>query len=246
VVGQFIFVRLSTKGMTLENYLGETADFLRQASTGMNKVVDSFEQQVQANWKVVIENSLESYHVPMVHGKSFMLAPGMQCGLYAEEHIAQQGLHSSMEHPLEPDWLARFQQRITPKLGQWAWQPSYYTHRFIFPNLTVTSFMGYTFHVQRFDPLDVNTSKVISRTVGVRFTGQKPLGKGLMDRIYEEGKGFTRQAFAEDQAICEAVHIGVRQTNRKAVLAQDMEARIGYFHSAYLSLLLADVAGQHK
>ena len=35
----------------------------------MNGVLDDFREDVDANWKMVIENSLEGYHVPAVHSE---------------------------------------------------------------------------------------------------------------------------------------------------------------------------------
>ena len=56
VVGQFIFVRLSSEGPGLREYLGNQYAFLERASQGMNGMLDEFQEDVAANWKVVIEN----------------------------------------------------------------------------------------------------------------------------------------------------------------------------------------------
>lgn len=233
VVGQFIFVRLSEAGPSLQEYLGPQYDFLLQASSGMNGLIDEFRLEVQANWKAVIENSLEGYHVPAVHNQTFMKAEGMERGHHAPvDHLANP-LHSHIEHPADPEWLANFERKIVPKIGQWTWRFPHYTHHLIFPNLTVTSFLGYSFHIQRFEPSTVGITTVHSRTVSVGFTGQSPVGAKLIEQIYAEGKSFTERVFAEDANICRAVQRGLECAERLAVIGCGIEDRVLHFQRAY-------------
>ena len=102
--GQFVFVRLSPSGPTLQDYLGEQFAFLTQASAGLGPVQDEFRLEVSANWKVVIENALEGYHVPAVHNQTFMQIDGMQRGYEAPQDFTDQPLHSHMNHPADPQF----------------------------------------------------------------------------------------------------------------------------------------------
>lgn len=233
-VGQFIFVRISSEGPTLREYLGNQYAFLERASQGMDRVLDEFQENVDANWKVVIENSLEGYHVPAVHNRTFGQVDGMSREEQAPVFFLDEPLHSHLEHAANPEWVARFS-RMEPKIGQWPWRFEHYTHRLIFPNLTVTSFMGYSFHVQRFDPVAVNQTRVHSRTVGVRFANSTEVGVKMMERIYADGHAFTRKVFAEDGNICREVQAGMEQAVRPAVLGVGIEDRVAHFHRAYLS-----------
>jgi phenylpropionate dioxygenase-like ring-hydroxylating dioxygenase large terminal subunit len=107
-VGQFIFVRLSPDGPSLRDYLGSQYDFLAHASQGMNGVQDEFRKDVAANWKVVIENSLEGYHAPNVHSNTLMQADGMGREEAAPQFYLQDPLHSYLEHAADADWVKRF------------------------------------------------------------------------------------------------------------------------------------------
>lgn len=236
-VGQFIFVRLSSDGPSLRDYLGNQYAFLERASKGMDGVLDEFQQDVDANWKVVIENSLEGYHVPAVHARTFGGADGMSREAQAAIFFLGDPLHSHLEHAANADWVARFA-RTERKIGQWPWRFEHYTHHLIFPNLTITSFMGYSFHVQRFDPLAVNRTNVHSRTVGVRFSNSTEVGAKMVERIYADGHAFTRKVFAEDADICATVQAGVEQANRPAVLGVGIEDRVAHFQRAYLSTMI--------
>ncbi len=233
-VGQFIFVRLAPEGPGLCEYLGNQYAFLERASEGMARVEDEFQENVDANWKVVIENALEGYHVPAVHSRTFMQVDGMSREEQAPVFFMEHPLHSHLEHAANPEWVARFA-RSERKIGQWPWRFEHYTHHLIFPNLTVTSFMGYSFHVQRFDPVAVDQTRVHSRTVGVRFTNGTEVGAKMMERIYADGHAFTRQVFAEDGGICRKVQAGLQQAARPAVLGAGIEDRVAHFHRAYLS-----------
>ncbi len=237
--GQFVFVRQSGSGPTLSDYLGVQYAFLAEISQGLGSVQDEFRQEVSANWKVVIENALEGYHVPAVHNQTFMQIDGMQRGYEAPQDFIDQPLHSHMNHPADPQWLASFKRRVEPHLGQWVTRNAHYTHHHIFPNLTVTSFMGYSFHVQVFEPTAVDRTTVHSRTLGVLFDGQSPTGGKMIERIYADGHAFTHKVFAEDGGICAKVHAGLKQSERLAVLGDGIEARVAHFHQAYVQALAA-------
>ncbi len=241
--GEFVFVRLSAQGPSLKQYLGPEHDFLCRASVGMDSVLDEFRQDVRANWKVVIENSLEGYHVPAVHNQTFMQVAGMAStadGPPPRDDL-DHPLHSSMVHAVEPGWLARFERSVEPRLGRWPSRCSHYTHRHIFPNLTITSFMGYSFHVQVFQPTAAELTTVHSRTLGVSFQGQQEMGRRMLQRMHDDNRAFTRQVFDEDAAICARVQAGVRQARRPAVLALGLEGRVAHFQRAYVTQMAAEL-----
>jgi phenylpropionate dioxygenase-like ring-hydroxylating dioxygenase large terminal subunit len=233
--GEFMFVRLASTGKSLEQYLGQEFEFLVDASKGMNKVLDEFRGDVASNWKVAIENSLEGYHVPAVHQQTLMQAGGMQTGLEAASNNLSHPPHSVMNHEADPVWLARFARSVEPKIGRWPWRFEHYTHHLIFPNLTVTSFMGYSFHVQVFEPSAVDRTAVHSRTVGVAFEGQSPVGAKLIEQILADGHAFTHRVFDEDGGICAKVQAGLAQAVRPAMLGDGIEDRVEHFQRAYVS-----------
>ncbi len=163
-----------------------------------------------------------------------MQVDGMSREEQAPVFFMEHPLHSHLEHATNPEWLARFS-RSERKIGQWPWRFEHYTHHLIFPNLTVTSFMGYSFHVQRFDPAAVNRTLVHSRTVRVHFSNGTDVGAKMMEHIYADGHAFTRKVFAEDSGICRKVQAGLEQATRPAVLGAGIEDRVAHFHHAYLS-----------
>ena len=236
VAGQFVFVRLSDRGPNLRDYLGTQYDFLVRASQGMMNIKDEFRKAIAANWKVAIENSLEGYHVPNVHSNTLMQADGMGREEAAPLFFLQDPLHSHLEHTADIGWVKRFD-RMASKIGQWPWRFDHYTHHFIFPNLTVTSFMGYSFHVQRFEPTSVESTTVHSRTVGVNFSNATVAGEKIMAHIHADGHAFTHRVFEEDAGICRKVQAGLENAKRLAVLAEGLEDRVRHFQSAYIECM---------
>ncbi|MBS0339293.1 MAG: aromatic ring-hydroxylating dioxygenase subunit alpha [Proteobacteria bacterium] len=230
--GEFVFVRLSSEGPALSEYLGSQFGFLLKTSQGMTRVLDEFRKDVQANWKVLIENSLEGYHVPAVHAGSFMQIDGMDRAEVAPQFYFPDELHSHLEHAADADWIQRFA-RMESKIGQWPWRFEHYTHRHIFPNLTITSFMGYSFHVQRFEPTQVDCTTVHSRTVGVELCNGTAAGAKMIEHIHADGHAFTRKVFDEDAGICRKVQAGLKQATRSPVLGVGIEDRVSHFHRAY-------------
>ena len=124
------------------------------------------------------------------------------------------------------------------EIGQWPWRFGHYAYHLIFPNLIVTSFMGYSFHVQVFEPTAVNLTTVHSRTVGVEFTDSTAVGAKMMEHIYAEGYAFTRKVVDENAGMCSKVQSGLENAARLAVFADGLEGRVRHFQNACLACTL--------
>jgi Phenylpropionate dioxygenase and related ring-hydroxylating dioxygenases, large terminal subunit len=69
--GGLVFVRLASEGPSLKDFLGATYPALQAASESLIEVVREFEYTIEANWKLIIQNTLELYHIVAVHPRSF-------------------------------------------------------------------------------------------------------------------------------------------------------------------------------
>ncbi len=234
LAGHFIFVRLIPGGPDLKIHLGHAHEFLVNASTGLHRNMDEFQGTITANWKVVIENALEGYHVGMVHRTT--LGAIKQLSVRKQDvvdHLPADSGHSYMINRANEEWLKKWR-RYERALGLWPFKFDHYVHQLIFPNLTVTSFMGYSFHIQCFQPDAVGKTTVHSRIYSVNCKEQTAKGESIMRTVYEEGKRFTRKVFSEDQHACELTYLGIHDAEKSAVLAEDLEKRIAHFQKAYL------------
>ena len=68
--GDLIFVCLDDCAQSLKDHLGPYHAYCAGSFAGAFRQAWTFEAQYECNWKVVIENSLESYHVPCLHQKT--------------------------------------------------------------------------------------------------------------------------------------------------------------------------------
>jgi choline monooxygenase len=71
VLGELIWVRLTEQGPSLQEFLGPYYDYTRESFGGTWQKTWTWETGYQANWKVPVENSLESYHIPCLHKVTF-------------------------------------------------------------------------------------------------------------------------------------------------------------------------------
>lgn len=208
--GSFIFVRLIPAPATLKEFLGDGFTFLERASQGLHENMDEFQGCLAANWKVVIENALEGYHVPTVHRSTLGAINQFSANkMDIVDHLPAGSGHSFMVNQANSEWLERWR-KFERALGSWPFKFEYYVHRLFFPNLTVTSFMGYSFHIQRFQPDDVGRTTVFSRIYSVHCQDQSAKGAAIMRSVYDEGRRFTRKVFDEDRHACERVYLGMK------------------------------------
>lgn len=232
--GDFIFLRAQAGGQSLAAFLGDAHAFLQQVSGALGLQLDEHSGSIQANWKLVIENSLEGYHVPLVHRESLAKASQIQFSQDAADsvdHLPTTG-HSYVHNSASNKWLQRWS-RYQQDIGRWPFMFEHYVHRLVFPNLTVTSFLGYSFHIQSFNPQAVDKTTVHSRIFASRFEGQTARGQSIMQSIYNENVYFTHKIFEEDKLACERTHQGATQANRPSVVGKVLEARVADFRRTY-------------
>lgn len=247
LAGSFMFVRLPSNrlGMAgnvhpfdraprpgLREFLGDAFDFMTCISDALDIRLDESIETVDANWKILIENSLEGYHVPYVHSNSL----GAIVQLSPEPDDVQDFYpatgHSYMHNAANAKWLRRWT-NYAVDVGTWPMTLPYYVHRLVFPILTITSFLGYSFHIQRFHPDSAHKTTIHSRIYASRFAGQTERGTRIIDAIFRENVHFTHKVFEEDRLASERAHVGSRQANRPSVLARNVEARLAHFRTAY-------------
>ena len=68
--GDVVFVNLSDNPPPLREWLGAAWEPWSTVG-GVYRFAGFWERDFSCNWKVVLENSLEGYHIPQVHPKSF-------------------------------------------------------------------------------------------------------------------------------------------------------------------------------
>ncbi len=115
LLGQLVFVSVSQSPRPLREYLGEKfACLLEDRFSDRWQLGFRWRPHIAVNWKVPVENSLESYHVPAVHANTFRCDPGnertehvladrytnMSTGLPFSPHTRSTGCFSRWSHDL--------------------------------------------------------------------------------------------------------------------------------------------------
>jgi choline monooxygenase len=70
-LGPLVYVSVELEGPSLMEWLGPLGDELRPWFERRLRAVWVRQTRAQANWKVLVENAVESYHVPLVHPKTY-------------------------------------------------------------------------------------------------------------------------------------------------------------------------------
>ena len=154
--GDLLFVRAAAEGPSLKEWLGELYDRVAEWTTAPDwKPSSSCALPLPANWKIPVEASLESYHIPEVHRQSFAEDPGEA----HSEHTFQKystSFYTSFNAQRFIDRLMRFYENaVLAILG--VRRKGGYEHHHILPNLLISHTDTLTL-IQSIRPLSSTTS----------------------------------------------------------------------------------------
>lgn len=228
--GKFVFVRKGGDGPGLADYLGSAHTTLERVSEALGERIDQNEMVVRANWKITVENTLESYHVGFIHTETFQKLglSGFNFGL--------DGPHTSWSAPLADKMDARMQKLNAVLASRPMHLPGYF-HQLIFPNLTIATTYGTSFSIQLFRPLGPGetqfTSHVFATVLG---TPPNDLTAQIAASLNQSVKEFNRAVFEEDRVICDQVQLGAQQTSKAGILSEE-EKRVLAFQASYVQYM---------
>lgn len=216
-VGQLVFVNLDLKASPLRAFLGEEFyERLQSRFSAAWKLAMRWDSAYPANWKVPVENSLESYHVPNVHPKTFREDPGTsrsEHGLLPNRTWFLTGLpfcpHSGLD-----SFFQWFEGYLVGWLGHQ--RHDTYEQHHVFPNL-LFSFTDAISLCQIVYPTSPNSSHAM-----VRQFGRMPVSGGWKSgpaTIWARLKAaITRHILKEDMGIFSAIQKGLESSPHRGVL----------------------------
>ena len=207
-VGQLIFVSLVENAPDVRTFLGpELVAFAEQWFSPDHRLTLVRDAHMDCNWKIVVENILESYHIAMVHPKSFSEYP-------TAEHCFHE-FHPEYDHYIhdftdEPRYATP--ERIVAKLigrpADYKWH-----HLLRYPNLVLGG-AGPWHYIQMIWPTSPTTCR--SRWITMHYSGSKTSWKAffLHRAFWRYGRGSARQVQDEDARIYPKVHQGTAAVDR--------------------------------
>lgn len=224
--GEFLFLTRDPGTPPLKTFLAGFYDKLLEISDCLGPRVDRNQFTLEANWKIVVENTLDDQHVDFVHVDTFV----KRKPVLRESHIDSP--HSAGFYDLS----GRGSGPLDRIFRERPMRVDGYFHYMIFPTMTVASTMGISFAFQRILPLGPHLTE---------FTSDVFLSKGLpetgaldLSHFTESVVRFNRQVFEEDRVICEGVHQGLQDTEFTGFVSAD-QARVLAFHEVCRSYLAA-------
>jgi len=237
--GTLIFGRLDAApdAESLENFLAGCADILTAFSRAPTHV-QRFGRQVDANWRLMMQITLDDYHGVAVHKRPTNARS-------SEFRYWRFGAHSAHVGRGD-DTLASMAEEC--RAGHH--QPTGYRIFNIFPNLAMSIFHARPYwyvHIQQFVPLSATRSRWRCWTFAAPFPAiqetpisrlMRPLTEPFRARLVRYS---TERIGNEDHVACERLQEVAHQAGPHPLLG-GQEERVGWFREAYENALSAGLA----
>ncbi len=169
------------------------------------------EKRIAANWKLIFEAFLESYHVPYVHKNSLAMATA-SCIWLNDTY----GSHSRAVYLLKRGVAALEDTKQLP----FRFMSVVYN---IFPS-TLISFQPFHVLIMHLWPRDPHTTEVEVLTLA------RPEDQIQMEPMLEKDMEFVRVGLLEDFVISEQLHASITSSPPTSLLAGRFEGQIQHFH----------------
>ena len=238
-VGGMIFGRFADpEGPSLEAWLGPAFPILKHISGFMQKQVGYFDSVVRANWRYMMEISLDDYHLVAIHPSTFGK------GGYVPGHDTQYerfGAHSAFFRGGNAEMLSD----MVRECEAGTYFPQRYRIFQLFPGLIVSfahtaNYLGDRYWymlVQQLVPEGHDRTRSISLYFRVPHPettqGWRKAARALawisVDRVF---RFFARRVHTEDHVACEKLQTAASLSDPPPRLALH-ETRIGWFEEAY-------------
>lgn len=228
--GAFVFIKKTNDNISLKSYLGEIYEQLIEFSAAIGKQVECYEILINANWKIVVENALESYHTWFVHPNSLG-----KYGAAKEDYLLykQHSIYTS-----NPTKLDRKRDKLLAMANNRSLKIDGYQHYFVFPMLTLATFSGMSLTAHVIEPLNATTTKAINYTFMGKLNDDT-LEDILFNMNSQSTAQLTRVAWEEDKPICEQVQLGLSEITEKNGIFSREEQRVYEFHKTYIDFMKA-------
>ncbi|TWB18982.1 ring hydroxylating enzyme alpha subunit [Nitrospirillum amazonense] len=235
--GAFVFVRLEGGGPGLADHLGPVAAHLARLSGQCDQPIAEDHVAFAANWKALVENTMDDFHGSTVHPTT--IHPAVHADWQTHLETARHGRHSTSSWLLS-EGTETWWRRIDGKMGlRRVTDHARYDHCFVFPNLYVASFYGAMVITHTVTPLAPDRSRLDWRLFLPVTAPEKPAVAAFRRSLTSVLAEAARAVILEDQPLCERVQQGRAAALGPGVLGR-RERRIADFHHAWARVLGLD------
>jgi choline monooxygenase len=221
--GRLIFARFARTGPTLTEFLGAEKECMEVAFAADSQPAASLETEVEANWKLVVENNLESYHVGEVHARTL--------GPMPDEKDCRHELtknQSVFEAPGDvPGVLGSLQRGLLAGLGFPVTRR--YRHCLLLPNLTWSRVDGLS-AILTFEPLSATRTRLTLRGFFPPRVSHAPLRGWLLRQMLKVQMAFWKRVWEEDLQLYPTIQAGLASPDLPGTgLLSRREERVHHF-----------------
>jgi len=229
--GDLLFVRCTNDGPSLKEWLGELfCKFEEWTSLPHGKLAVKRSLPMPANWKIPIEGSLESYHIPEVHRQTFVEDPGESKSDHAIAEYTT-SFFTLFNTPRMIDKLLKIYEGFILKILGVPFNARY-EHHHILPNLLISHTDSLTL-VQTVSPMTSETSISHVWQYARQSVRRNPFSK-LTAYLWGQFTGWlSYQILKEDLGIFPQVQRGERAAVDRSILGR-CEERL-YVFEKFLS-----------
>ena len=227
--GQIVFVCLSANAADLPEFLGDYREIIEEKFGSRTKEFLRFDVDYAANWKVPVENSLESYHVPNIHQQTFREDPGEERSTHV---LSDRATAFGTALPFSPHsridaFFQRGEIAIVKMLGGTP-AGEYWQHH-LYPNLLL-SFTDAISLLHCVIPTGPTTATAIVRQFG--NLGNSKWGPRRWTAVcWGKLKGaITKKIMTEDLGIIPDIQAGLEKSEQRGILGR-CEERIHAFQT---------------
>ncbi len=226
VCGQAVFASLNNQAR-LDATIPRHAQTFRKLFGENRRLVFGMQQDVAANWKVVLENAVESYHVGCVHESSFGRMPSAESCMH---ELGDDYSCFTTEFPSQAHRLVRQLERLVHRLLGMPYVEKY-QHSHLFPNLTIaTSKMFSTLILV--EPLSPTRSRLVLRLFGDPGNRRNPAARMAFWLASRFAAREVRRVIQEDLEVLPSIQAGLQSPDLpQGGLISVREERVYHFQS---------------
>ena len=180
----------------------------------------------RCNWKLLVDNVLESYHLNFVHRDTFL-----KSGFTSTSTHTWRGddyVNTASIEPLPATSKLKTLQRLARKATH------LYKHAYVFPNLLLSSTNDLIGYVARFHPVSEDVTDLHWELF--ELPEMLKLPPAVREHMRGEAIEFAVKTLEEDRVMIEACQIGMA-SHMGDLQLQPAEDRVAHFHQHYRMLM---------
>lgn len=230
-IGQLVFVTLAAEPTPLIEQLDGQRDYLDDLFSDRWAPLMTVAQEVDANWKVLVENVLEGYHLESVHVNTFKhSAPAESC-----THKMGKRFSSYTEVPLERNAKARRQAELAARLLRVQPEADYH-HVFCCPNFAASQMTLFNW-AQSVLPIGPGRAVNYWQIFYLRGHSKSIMARMAAARLRRYGRAFFAETIREDGLVMPGVQRGMTAPEHPTGgLISAREERILHFQKYVLEM----------